>query len=242
MKTVIFLTDIHYPYHHKRTLDICYKYCKDVKPDVIIYGGDNWDANGISKFTAKDTDAGLIDTYQEMIGFKTEIFDKFSKVCKESVLLLGNHDGQRLTDYLNRHLERGNNSVYNFWNQKFNFKDVFDCEVIPYNEIYTIEPLTFLHGERHNKYHTNGHLDILMRNVMYGHLHTEQVFTKVTKGNEPFQAISVPCASELNPEYMKGRASAWLNGFGVIRFHKGMYFPQVVKVIKGTTIIDGKVY
>lgn len=242
VKTAIFLTDIHYPHHNKKTIEICLKLAKELKPDYMIYGGDNWDADGISKFTAKDTDEGLVETYEQMNGFKEEIFDKFSQYSKKNILLLGNHDGQRLIDYLNRHLDRSNTRIYNFWNNQFNYKRVFNCDIVPYNDVYKIGNLSFIHGERHNKYHANSHLDILMRNVMYGHLHTTQVHTKVTKGNEPYQAISVPSACELNPDYMKGRASAWINGFAIINFTRNTFHYQIIQIINNETIINGKIY
>jgi len=242
IQKAIFLTDIHYPFHNQKTLDICYNIAKDIKPDVIIYGGDNWNADGISKFTAKDTDEGLVETFNEMIEFKEKIFDRFKKIIPKAVLLLGNHDGQRLTDYLNKHLDRRNTNIYNYWNNQFNYKRVFGCDIVPYNDVYKIGSLSFMHGERHNKYHANAHLDILMRNVMYGHLHTTQIHTKVTKGNEPFQAIAVPSACDLNPDYMKGRASAWINGFAVINWISGTFYYDVIQIINGKTIYAQKLY
>lgn len=243
MKTAIFITDIHYPYHDQTTIDICNKVCKELKPDFLIFGGDNWDANGVSKFTAKDTEEGLIDTYNEMIGFKEKIFSLLSQHAKETRLLLGNHDGQRLKDYLQRMKDKGNNNVFNYWNKQFDYKKVFGCKIYEYNEICKIGKLNFIHGERHNKYHANSHFEILMGNVMYGHMHSTQIFTKIIKGNEPFQSISIPCASELNPTYQKNRANAWLHGFGVVYFlDSGEFFYHIVQIIKGKTVFNGKEY
>jgi predicted phosphodiesterase len=235
----LFITDIHYPYQDKKTIEIALKVQKDLKINNVIFGGDNWDADGISKFTAKDSDEGLITTYNEMTKFKERIFDKFTG---KKYLMLGNHDGQRLKDYLRRHLERGNNELYNYWNEKFNFKKVFNCEVFDYNDILKIGSLHFIHGERHNKYHANSHFEIIMGNVMYGHLHTTQIYTRTTKINEPYQAISVPGACQLNPDYMKNRASSWINGFAVINFHKDCFWYDICQIINGMTIINGKIY
>lgn len=246
IKKAVFITDIHYPYQHNKTIDIAKKVCKDIKPDYLIFGGDNWDAEGISKFTAKDGQAGIISTYDEMIGFKEKVFTPLIKSCNNDKLdvrlLLGNHDGQRLTDYLEKAQQKGLDDVYNYWNKQFNYKKIFNCQITDYNETCKIGNLNFIHGERHNKYHANSHFLILMANVIYGHLHTTQIYTHVNKGREPFQAIAIPGACEMNPNYMKNRASAWINGFAVVYFVDKCFWYDIIQIINGKTIFNGKLY
>jgi predicted phosphodiesterase len=244
VKIALAIGDTHFPQHSIKTLDIANKIGRDLKPDYLIFGGDNWDADGISKFTVKAPEDGLIETYNQMLDFKKVIFDRLVKSCggPEVRLLLGNHDGQRLTDFLRKAQEKGHNNIYNYWSRQFDYKKIFNCKIIPYNDYTKLGKLHITHGEKHNKYHAASHLDLYMGSVLHFHLHTKQIFTRISKGNEPHQGISAPCACELNPDYMKNRASTWINGFVVIYFTEKSFFYNIVQVINGETVFNGKVY
>jgi len=119
-----------------------------------------------------------------------------------------------------------------------------DWEVIPYHQTTKIGKLYFHHGEYTAKYHSGKMVDVYERNIIYGHLHTFQAFTKVTPvDGSAHMAMSMPCACDLNPQYMKDKPSAWVNGFGVFYIQDNGNF-NVVPVIatKGHFVFNGVYY
>jgi len=243
----LLIADTHYPFYDKPTFSIAKQISNDIKPDKLIFLGDNWDAYGTSKYTQQNAEDGLIETYNEMLKFKEEIFIPLQESTKnkklETILLLGNHDGQRLVHYFRRLQEVGNLNLYNYWKNKFNFKKIFECKVIEYNDSLKIGKCNIIHGEKHNKFHTASHLDLYMGSVQTGHLHTTQIYTRISKGNIPYQGISIPAMGDINPEYMNKMANKWINGLCVDYFMPdGTFFYDIVQVIKKKTIFQGKLY
>ena len=247
MKTAIALGDIHYPFHNQTTINIIKKVAKDLKPDYLIFGGDNWNADGISKFSSKAPDEGLIETFNEMNEFHEKIFKMIQKSCHNdnliTHLILGNHDGQRLTDFLNKAKEKGHNNIYNYWNNQFNYEKIFNCKITQYNDYIKIGKMNITHGEKHNKYHASSHLDIYMSSILHFHLHTNQIYTRISKGNDAHQGISAPCCCDTNPDYLKNKANTWINGFVIIYFlPNGNFFYEIKQIIDKQTIVNGKIY
>lgn len=117
-------------------------------------------------------------------------------------------------------------------------------EVIPYRQTVKIGKMYFHHGEYTGKYHSGKMSDVFERNIIYGHLHSFQAFTKVTPvdGNA-HMAMSMPCACDLNPQYMRDKPSAWVNGFGVFYLQdNGNFNIYPVIALKGHFIFSGKYY
>jgi len=51
------------------------------------------------------------------------------------------------------------------------------------------------------------------------------------------------CVCDLSPEYMKNRPNAWQHGFPIGYFYPNGYFDiQIVRIIEGRFIFNGKVY
>jgi hypothetical protein len=76
---------------------------------------------------------------------------------------------------------------------------------------------------------------VFNRSVIFGNGHTLQSYTHITPiDTEAHVAIEVPCACEMNPEYMRNRSSHWLNGFGVFYIQEnGLFNFYPVVAIKG---------
>ena len=119
-----------------------------------------------------------------------------------------------------------------------------DWEIIPYRQTVKVGKIYFHHGEYTGKHHASKMVDTFERNIVYGHLHSQQSYTKVTPIDcQPHTAISMPCACEVNPQYMKDRPSAWVNGFGVFYIHPDNNF-NIYPVISsnGHFVFQGEYY
>jgi len=81
---------------------------------------------------------------------------------------------------------------------------------------YDIGKLRLIHGEYTGQYHAAKTSNSYSKNVVYGHTHDIQSFTKITNDGDIHQAQSIGCLCQLSPGYMKGRPNKWVNGFGVL--------------------------
>lgn len=244
MKIVASIWDIHYPTHHQPTIEIFKQVIKDIKPTHIVWGGDEVNCDGISKYTAKTVANGIEDAKMELEGFKKEIFDPISKTKAKMYHLGGNHDDQRIRDLLRKLDEKGEYGLKKYAQDVLDLNKYFPgCEMHQYNDFAKIGKVHFTHGEFHNDAHAKKHALTWGVNLIYGHLHSTQLYTHIAKTNEPHQAISMPCACQLNPDYMKNKSSKWLNGFGITYIDdKGNFWHYPVHVINNKAIFNGKTY
>jgi len=246
--TVLAIGDIHYPYHNKKTFEIACKIANDIKPTKLIFGGDNWDANGISpRFSKRSPENGIAETLEQMHDFRNNYFLPLQKACRnknlKTYLMLGNHEGQRLSDKFDYLAEIQELSALRHWQREFDFKTIFNCEIIPYNNILRIGKLGYTHGFYTNEFHTKKNIHAYLCNISNWHLHTVQIYTQITALNEPFQARSLPCACDLNPKYKKNAPNGWVNGLAVdYILDNGHFFPNIIQIISGKTIFNGRVY
>ena len=249
MSKALFLTDIHYPNHNPVVERIVKQFLKDYHFDHLVLGGDCFDANGISKFTAKGFEDGVFDTVLELEGFKKDYFQPLIKSSKNKKIdikwTLGNHDGQRFTDFFRRLQEKARPEMYKLIKNQLDVKSRFpEVKFKDYNECHKIGKLYFTHGEYHNEAHAKKHATTYMKNIMYGHLHTYQIHTAKSKATgRPHTAYSMPCACKMNLDYLKNGASSWLNGFAVIDFlPNGNFFVSPIIIINNKTVYNGKTY
>lgn len=179
----------------------------------------------------------LRKTYDD---FNAKILDNLNPqlpdTCRK-IFLLGNHE-LWLEQYIDKIPElEGFAEIERNLNLK-------DWEIIPYRQTIKIGKIYFHHGEYTSKYHASKMVDVYERNIVYGHMHSPQSFTKVTPvDGDAHMAISMPCACEMNPQYMKDKPSAWVNGFGVFYIHPDNNF-NIYSVIatKGHFVIASKYY
>jgi len=230
--------DLHVPYQHEPTVDIIFQVAKDLKPDHIVLIGDCIDAEYLGSWTKDTVEEGIYKTLEEIEQFREDFYKPLKNICPEANYYWtgGNHDMQRIKDAINDLPER--EKIIDLEKE---FPDITMCE---YNEYIKIGKLYYTHGTYHNKYHARKHVDAYQSNVMYGHTHSVQSFTKHTRTDrEPVKAMSIGAACELNPDYMKNRPSSWVNAFAVVNYREdGSFSAHINEVIKGESIFNGKHY
>lgn len=235
-KKVISLFDIHYWEHIDLTPVL--KFIKDEQPDEIILGWDQLDLFTISKYYKWDMEDGIYKARQEILAFKP-FLENLKKITPKSKIIWidWNHEF-RIEE--NTKIKPDRKLLLDY---KKEYKWLVD-KFFKYKESYQIGKLHFTHGEHHNIAHAKKHVETYWCNVVYGHMHEVQSFTKKTRTNEhPFVAKSRPCLSTLDPDYKNREANWWVNWFGITYFKPdGNFFDYNIIMINGTFIYWWKTY
>ena len=190
--------------------------------DYLIYLGDFLDMDAISHHALEKGDARSLEgkrlkkDYEEA----AEILERHRKIVGpkcEIVFFLGNHEewAEKFLDkypQLEGFLEVENNLPL----RKLNI------EVIKPRHYKKIGKIYFVHGDFQAGYYVSQHhakrmVETFNRNVVYGHHHTYQGFTKISPAgiDETHSAHCIPCVADTAPSWAKDRPNSWLTGFGV---------------------------
>lgn len=245
VKKSILLPDLHYPHHDKKAMRSINDFIIDYQPDEILYMGDQLDLSCISSWNKKrpllKEGKRLIDEYKN---FNEEILLVHEKITRDDckrVFFYGNHE-RRIQWYIQEHPELDG------------FLDIDTSlqlkergyKIIEYNDFYNIEKLRVIHGFYYNKYHAAKTLDVFEKNVVYGHAHNPQSYTKISPMDiEGYHtATSLGCLCNISPEYMEGKPNFWSNGFGIVESSSyTKYFNLYpITIINGTFLFNGKIY
>lgn len=242
IKTGIIVTDLHHPNHDKVLWGNILKVVGQLKPDFFIFGGDNMDMVSVSHWLHDKGDRRHLEGKRlrlEYDDFQSEILDKLKlpDYCRK-IFMLGNHE-QWLEKYIDKIPE-----LEGFAEIEKCLK-LEDWEIIPYRQLAKVGKIYFHHGEYTTTHHAKKMVETFEHNIVYGHIHSYQVYTKITQINcEAHSAISMPCACDMNPDYNRDRPSAWVNGFGVFYIQPNGNF-NIYPVIssKGHFVfVNGKFY
>ena len=159
--------------------------------------------------------------------------------CKERHFVQGNHEvwldrfverypylDRFMTENILRLKERG--YKYHPYNRKKNLK---------------IGKLNFTHGKYTTKYHAYKHLNYYGENIMYGHTHELQRFTKTSNGGT-ISSWSLGCLKDIeaDEDWLGGKLTNWNHAFAIIDWFRGGNFKvEVIEIIKGKTTLWGEV-
>jgi hypothetical protein len=232
------------PMHDTPTLNIFLKFVKDFKPDTVILGGDILDCGMISHHN--DRKPGKVEglrLFRDAQELRGKLLGPLEDLVPKAdlVYLIGNHE-----DWLDQLLD-----LFPGLENYFDLRTVLGLgprwKVIPQGGKYRLGKLIFKHGDTltgaegvAKQAVTNAE-----RSIRFGHNHSWSVFTKCSDVDllQKHTGLSMPCACRKGPGYGKGRANKWVNGFGWGYVQPNGYFTDYVSiVIKGQTIVNGKLY
>jgi hypothetical protein len=241
IQTGICVYDLHYPYHNKELWQNILKVAKELKPDFFIFGGDNLDMDAVNHWELDKGNKRAMEgkrLRKSYDTFQSEILDslKLPSYCRK-IFMYGNHE-EWIEKYIDKCPE-----LEGFAEIERNL-DLKEWEIIPYHHTVKVGKIHFHHGEYTGLHHANKMVNIYERNVVYGHLHSFQLHTKVTPiDGDAHTALCMPCACDINPGYMKDKPSAWVSGFGVFYLQPNGNF-NIYPVIssKGHFVFNGKYY
>jgi len=169
----------------------------------------------ICKRLPKDADMRWLDGNHE------DWYFQYIEKHPELEGLLCHHDELRLK-------ERGFNEIRRYTKDQFTH----------------LGKLTICHGMYTGIYHAKAHADKLRVNVMYGHLHDLQTYSSSSPARKlAFMSYCIGCLADTAPTYMKGKPNNWSHGFGIVHlFPNGDFDAQVIRIVKGRFVYNGKVY
>lgn len=243
--------DLHYPQHHKPTVEAIFDYLKSNQPDVFIFGGDQFHFDCISHHNAHKPLYRTRRSYRNDIeGFDRDILFPLERLLGpkcEKVWIIGNHERFE-QDTIEEHPE---------------LEGVIDhvgllqlvergWTIIPLGHAYKLGKLKVIHGEvlsgignQCGIYPAKKAVDIYATNVLAGHTHSPQTYTRVSpvEHTNKWQGTIAPIAGAVNPGYLRNRPTAWLNGFVLIDVQPdGQFNMYPVIVYNGSFSYAGTVY
>lgn len=244
--------DIHYPYQDDAALSVLRQVARDLQPDALICIGDVFDFWELSDFRApKDAEPDLQDTLNQGVEHLADML----AIARPSVayILGGNHEDRwdrlllkarqdpRFRQLLS--LPKVRRSLD--FAEVVGFKDL-GYEYRPYVEgEYLLEHdrLLYTHGDRTGNWVTKGMLEKYGKNVIFGHMHRIQNYTKRDlKGQEAGWCIG--CLCRLDPWY--DNFANWHHGFAIVNWSKvgteWIFSVEQIRIHEGVAIWRDKVY
>lgn len=243
--------DTHYPQVHKPTLNAIFDYLRSNKPDVFIFGGDQFHFDCISHHTKHTPIFRTRRSYlNDIEGFDRHILTPLEALLpktSEKVWIIGNHEDWE-QDLINEQPELedaiGHVRLLKLIERGWN--------VIPLGHAYKLGKLNVIHGEtltgignQAGMYPSRKAVELYAGNVLAGHTHAPQSFTKVSpvQNTNKWQGHIAPIAGGINPGYLRNRPTAWLNGFVAIDvLPDGQFNLYPIIVVNGRFAFGGKVY
>ncbi len=247
-KLTVLLPDGHVPYHSKPHLRSVDKYLAANHVDNLVFMGDWWDCDEISRFVMgkpRQTEGKRIvksaGQCHDVLARLTASARKINPKCKV-YYLEGNHEA-RTHDYLDRYpVLDGLIDIAGLLGL-----DALGIQFVPSwseSEILQIGDFCVIHGWFCPKYHTQKHVMELNATVYTGHTHDIQETSIPRMDGPPTVGKSTGCLCDLRQAYRKGRPSKWRNAFTVIKHGAWGHQEFTVKLRSNGTFWgpDGKEY
>lgn len=237
---VVFISDIHAPFHDVKALSILYNFIKWFKPETVFIMGDLLDCYAISRFT-KDPKGKL--NFKKEIDSAKVILQQIRKVCGKAKIyyLRGNHE-LRMQRYL--------------WNRAEELSMMPELEVqsllklddlkIEYIErgMTIYKGVMVKHGtivRQYSGYSAKAEFEKNGCSGVSAHTHREASYMHTNSGGD-YKWMETGCLCSLEQEYMEGQTPNWQQGFGIGYFSKtsSRYQLELVNIIDGKAMYAGK--
>lgn len=214
-KKILFLSDIHIPYHNIDAITLALDYGKERNIDTIWLNGDIMDM-----YKASDH---LKDPTQKDLLYEFDVTMQFLKVLKKTFpnaqiyYKQGNHETR-----WERYLMRNAPVLFGFKEFELPFilkLNELGIHWIPNNQLAYFGKLAVIHGNE-----MRGGGGVMVSRTLYlkagesviaGDKHKTNEYTKMTLGGSMVGTWSVGCLCELNPDYLP-MGNDWNLGFAMI--------------------------
>lgn len=216
-----------------------YKFIKDVKPTVIVIGGDFVTLDSLSYFNDKRPLLAEGRRYELEVKHGSMWLGKIRKACPLSdiIYIMGNHEYR-----VQRYVE-GNPAMADTLNleRDLDLEDHGIREVVPYNQAVKIGACYYMHGWFYNMYHAKKTLQVMGHNVIYGHVHDYQVHTMSMRAHsKAYMAMCSGCLTSKNPDYKRGFPSKFVNGLVYVEYRtNGNFSPFHISIVDGELSYGG---
>jgi len=244
-KTAVLGADLHFPEFDRPTVSCMFEFIDYVKPEIFVFMGDQFNNQSISHHTAGRPGLRLKREFKtDTLEFERQILTPLEKLLPKNAMkvwIKGNHDGwieefYEIMPELEGMLDR---------EEYYRLRDR-GWTVIQEGHSWKYGKLTHIHGETlKTQNHAKNAVETLCRNVVYGHFHTPQSWTKVLPhdASQKWAAQCLPILGAMNPGYLKNKPTNWVQGFGVVEYHSdGAFNLFPVNTINGRAAYGGKIY
>jgi predicted phosphodiesterase len=242
--------DLHWPKVHKPTFNAMLAFMQQNKVSGYIFGGDQFDNAEISHHNkGKHIFKERASYKRNTDTFKAQVLEPLDKLIGrgKKVWITGNHERfeidliehqpelEGMLDHIEllRLRERG-------W------------EIVELGHAYKLGKLAIIHGEvltglgsYMSQFPAKKAVELYAGNVLAGHTHAPQSYTRVSPvgDHDRWMAWISPVLGNTNPEYLRNRPTAWINGFTVIEVRSdGRFNLYPVYVHKGEFAYGGRIY
>lgn len=231
---ILFISDIHIPYHSVESTTLALAYAKKKGVNTILLGGDILDFYQLSDHekTAGKRDTALeIELCKQFLGVLKEHFPECKIFFKE-----GNHD-LRLERFLMR-MAPQLIGIQEFRLERLLGLKELGIEWIGNKQLIKAGKLNILHGNEikgGGEFVSKRFLDKAGDNILSGDKHRVQEFFKTDINGSVHAAWNVGCLCELSPDYLPF-TNNWMHGFAIIDIEESGEF-----TVENKKIINGKV-
>lgn len=231
---ILFLSDIHLPYHDVNALNIAFEYGLKHSINTIYLNGDIMDCYQVSfheKDPKKRAMAEEFDITRDFLDCLIKVFPNAKIFYKQ-----GNHEAR-----YERYLRSKAPELLDI--QEFRLDVILKLSEkgvtwIPNNQLVKAGKLNMIHG---NEYKGGGGINVARTlwlragdNVIAGDKHKTQTGLKTNIDKKVVGTWSVGCMCELNPDYLP--FNEWGHGFAHIQIHDDGDF-----VVHNKSIVNGKI-
>lgn len=252
--SVLVWGDVHFPFQDDRALEVMRRVAADLKPRKLVCIGDVFDffEAGLSDHRPpRDVEGDIQDTLNQGVQHLADIRNITG--AEECYFLGGNHEDRwdRLLIKARRDIRFRQLLQLPKIKRALDFEEVagfaeMGYEYRPYvegNAVVENDRLVYTHGDRTNKHVANGMLTKYGKNIIFGHMHRIQNFTKRDlKGQEAGWCIG--CLCTLDPHY--DPFADWHHGFAIVNWKRidddWLFDVEQVRVHDGKAIWRGNIY
>jgi hypothetical protein len=243
--------DLHFPKYSESTFNAMMELIDDIKPELFIFGGDQFDNAEISHHNRRKPLYKPTGSYKRNTErFNTTILQPLEKSLgpkADKTWIIGNHD------HWEHEFIEGNPEFAGLVDRpsELGLEDR-GWEVIQLGHAKRLGHLNIIHGEvltgignQAGMYPSRKAVELYGDNVLAGHTHAPQSFSKISPVDQKHKHMGwiAPILGETNPAYLENRPTAWLQGIVVIEFYgDGMFNLYPIISFDGCFSYGGKVY
>jgi len=245
--------DLHYPKWHRPTFNAMLDFIRKNRSKIkgFVFAGDAFDNEVISHHTKGKPLYRVRGGYmKDRTGFETDVLTPVEEALAKDVkkvFIKGNHERFE-DDFIEEHpeLEGTVNHIDGLHLRERGW------QIVELGHSFRIGKLCVIHGEvlsgignQAGVFPAKKAIEIYGDNVLAGHTHAPQSFTKISPVDHrrKFMAWIAPILGSVNPNYLRNRPTAWLNGFTVVELRKGGLFNLYpIIVIEGEFSFGGVEY
>lgn len=243
VKSALVLPDLQFPEHNQVLLTQVERYMASRPWDYLLYLGDIMDMDAISHHAIESGNLRALENKR----LKQDYAD-MSRILRRHRAIVG--PDCRIYYFKGNHEEWADQLVdrrpglegmveieYNLPFAELNIEIIRPRGYLKLGKVY------FIHGDiSAGKYQSTHHakkvVETYNRNVVYGHHHTFQAFTKISPVgiDETHTAYCLPCLANTQPGWAKDKPNSWLNGFGVVHFDEDNFSVMPVIAVNNSFI------